>query len=142
MQPAEPSAWQFAVLLFSRPLASTVMPAPSYAPISVGSCSSSDRLPFRFEFQPMIGSSGIGSTADWDVPFTMTGAIGALHWYVLVGSYGAPGVGGVAVGSPLMMGEAAATPCSRTGFHISSPSLYLPGPTMIMSPGAAVSSAF
>src|SRR5438034_725874 len=35
--------------------------------------------------------------------------------------------------------EAAPTPCSRTGFHITSISWNWPGGTMIISPGAAAS---
>src|SRR5438105_15407947 len=44
-QPALLVALQLVVFGFSRPLPSTVIPAPSYAPINVGSCSSSARLP-------------------------------------------------------------------------------------------------
>src|SRR6516162_3575216 len=40
------------------PLASTVIPAPSSAPISDGSCSSSARLPLWVASQPTTGSSG------------------------------------------------------------------------------------
>src|SRR5579862_24608 len=46
----------------SRPLPSTVMPAPSSAPISAGSCSSSARLPFCEASQPTAASSGKRST--------------------------------------------------------------------------------
>ena len=42
----------------STPLASTVMPAPSSAPISEGSCSSSAMLPFCPASQPTTASSG------------------------------------------------------------------------------------
>src|SRR5436309_14015479 len=38
-----------------------------------------------------------------------------------------------------MMEEADPTPCSRTGFHISTSSLYFPAGTIIMSPGDAAS---
>src|ERR1700737_2735689 len=44
------------------PFASTVMPAPSRAPISEGSCSCSARLPFRPACQPTVDSNGIRST--------------------------------------------------------------------------------
>src|ERR1700688_3641312 len=37
--------------------------------------------------------------------------------------------------------EAAPTPCSRTGFHMSTSSLYAPGLTIIKSPGCAASIA-
>src|SRR5207245_9008406 len=61
-QPALLIALQFAVFGFSNPFPSTVIPAPSYAPISVGSCSSSAMFPFRLASQPMVGSSGSAST--------------------------------------------------------------------------------
>src|SRR5712664_1293449 len=44
------------------PFASTVMPAPSRAPISEGSCSCSAMLPFRLAIQPTVDSNGIRST--------------------------------------------------------------------------------
>ena len=44
------------------PLASTVIPAPSYDPIRVGSCSISARLPFTVVSQPRMPSNGIRST--------------------------------------------------------------------------------
>src|SRR5450631_1057715 len=44
------------------PLPSTVMPAPSSAPIKDGSCSNSARLPFRLVSQPSTASSGKRST--------------------------------------------------------------------------------
>src|SRR5580704_1767665 len=44
------------------PLLSTVIPAPSYAPISDGSCSSSARLPLTVVSQPTTPSSGTRST--------------------------------------------------------------------------------
>ena len=43
--------------------------------------------------------------------------------------------------SALMTLEAAPTPCSRTGFHMINSSLWVPGSTMIRSPGAAASIA-
>src|SRR3974390_2506393 len=42
----------------STPFASTVIPAPSYAPISEGSCNCSARLPFWVASQPTVASSG------------------------------------------------------------------------------------
>ncbi|VWC32008.1 hypothetical protein BCO37747_06908 [Burkholderia contaminans] len=38
----------------------------------------------------------------------------------------------------LIVTDAAPTPCSRIGFHITSISLYVPGPTTIMSPALAL----
>src|SRR5262245_2595381 len=63
------------------PFASTVMPAPSYAPINAGSISNSPRLPLSVLSQPSVGSSGIAST--WR-------CIAAGHEYVPDGSYGLP----------------------------------------------------
>ena len=40
-----------------------------------------------------------------------------------------------------MVTEAAPTPCNRTGFHMINSSLYVPGETMIRSPGVALSIA-
>src|ERR1700758_3258834 len=42
----------------STPLDSTVMPAPSRAPMSEGSCKSSARLPLRLAVQPTAASRG------------------------------------------------------------------------------------
>src|SRR5579871_729735 len=47
------------------PLPSTVMPAPSYAPMSVGSWSISARLPFRVASHPTVASRGVRSTANF-----------------------------------------------------------------------------
>src|SRR6266513_4880275 len=44
------------------PFESTVIPAPSYAPIRAGSCSCSARLPFRVASHPTVASSGKRST--------------------------------------------------------------------------------
>src|ERR1700676_2195976 len=44
------------------PFASTVMPAPSSAPIKLGSCNCSARLPLRLASQPKVASSGNRST--------------------------------------------------------------------------------
>ena len=44
------------------PFAKTVMPAPSYAPIRVGSCNCSARLPLIVVSQPRMPSSGMRST--------------------------------------------------------------------------------
>src|SRR5579864_8153065 len=61
------------------PLPRTVMAAPSYAPISVGSISSSARLPLRLKSHPEAGSNGIASTLR---------CIAVGQEYVPVGSYG------------------------------------------------------
>src|SRR5229473_4673848 len=42
----------------STPFDNTVIPAPSNAPISEGSCNSSARLPLRLASQPSVASSG------------------------------------------------------------------------------------
>src|ERR1700730_5636507 len=44
------------------PLPSTVMAAPSNAPIRLGSCNCSARLPLRSATHPTVASSGIRST--------------------------------------------------------------------------------
>src|ERR1700732_917189 len=44
------------------PFASTVMPAPSRAPIRLGSCKSSARLPVRLASPPTVAASGNRST--------------------------------------------------------------------------------
>src|SRR5580704_14481641 len=52
----------------TSPLASTVMPAPSNAPIRAGSCSSSARLPFCSASQPITASRGSRSTCGLSDP--------------------------------------------------------------------------
>src|SRR5438105_11097364 len=121
----------------STPFASTVMPAPSYAPIRVGSFNCSARLPLRVASQPTVASSGKRSTEN---------CMSAGHVYVPDGSYALVSLIGVPLSArpkrqttcrrhgsslaipagwvpALMMLEAAPTPCSRTGFHISNSSL-------------------
>src|SRR6266403_6212246 len=44
------------------PFDNTVIPAPSRAPIRLGSCNISARLPFRVASQPTVASVGIRST--------------------------------------------------------------------------------
>src|SRR5207253_1784480 len=149
----------------SAPLANTVMPAPSSAPISEGSCNSSARLPLRLASQPTVASSGNRSTC---------GLLGVA----LKPNQPLPHAPSHVVGEPLtpspnrhvtrwrqssslpagwvfalMTLEAAPTPCSRTGFHISSISWWtactagtpllagVTGSTMIRSPGLAASIA-
>src|ERR1700757_1580525 len=46
----------------TTPFESTVMPAPSRAPIKDGSCSSSARFPLRLASHPTVASSGKRST--------------------------------------------------------------------------------
>src|SRR6266481_3895810 len=114
------------------PFESTVIPAPSYAPKRVGSCSCSARLPLSVASQPTVASSGKRSTCGLEV-------VGAKSFQPL------PQPGLYPSGTPVgaspnrqtarkrqslsrapegcvfasMMLEAAPTPCSRTGFHIS-----------------------
>src|SRR6201993_1186856 len=57
-----PSVHGFTPLGTRTPFESTVMPAPSYAPRRVGSCSCSARLPFKPASQPTVASSGKRST--------------------------------------------------------------------------------
>src|SRR6266576_594392 len=58
---SEPSLHGSAPWKFT-PFASTVIPAPEYALISVGSCNSSARLPLRLAVQPTVASRGNRST--------------------------------------------------------------------------------
>src|SRR6266480_6755356 len=114
------------------PFESTVIPAPSYAPIRVGSCSCSARLPFRVASHPTVASSGKRSTC----------GLTAVGWKSLQPRL-VPQVSLYPSGTPVgaspnrqttrsrqslrrapegcvfasMMVEAAPTPCSRTGFH-------------------------
>src|SRR6266576_5598078 len=116
----------------SAPFDNTVMAAPSSAPISEGSCNNSARLPFRPASHPTVASRGNRS---------ICGLLGVALKAIqplpqaLLHPFGEP-----LVPSPnrqstcvrhnstlpagcvfaLMMLEAAPTPCSRTGFHISS----------------------
>src|SRR4029077_15591108 len=119
--------WKF------TPFDSTVIPAPSRAPISEGSCSSSAMLPFCVASQPTAASSGKRSTCglltvalkpNQPVPHEGSHVFGepstpkpnrqTTRWRQLV-SLVSP-AGWVLA---LMTLEAAPTPCSRTGFHIS-----------------------
>src|SRR5882724_310352 len=122
------------VLLFGKftPFDSTVIPAPSYAPMRVGSCSCSARLPLSVASQPTVASSGRRSTCGLLVvavkptnpvphelfhePCNPSGPSPnrqTTRWRQ--GFSSAPD--GCVLAS--MMLEAAATPCRRTGFHIS-----------------------
>src|ERR1700682_2060022 len=122
----------------STPFDNTVIPAPSSAPISEGSCSSSAMLPFCVASQPTAASSGKRSTCGLKAlalkpnnpvphqPFHVFGEpstpnpnrqttrrrqsfnLVAPEGWVLA----------------LMTLEAAPTPCSRTGFHISTNSWW------------------
>src|SRR6267142_2500434 len=121
------------------PFESTVIPAPSYAPRRVGSCSCSARLPLNPASQPTVASSGKRSTCGLE-------AVGVKAFQPL------PQPGSYPAGTPVganpnrqtarrrqsfrmpagcvfasMMLEAAPTPCSRTGFHINNNSWWLPG---------------
>src|SRR5258708_7072090 len=129
--------------------------------MSVGSCNSSARLPLVVASHPITASRGTGSTEF---------CCGGAQVYVLDGSYtvGEPPFAGIEPISPpdkdkpkrqlifrregsrmtragcvfaLIVTEAAPTPCSRIGFHISNISVYVPGETRIKSPGVAASIA-
>src|SRR3984893_17142641 len=116
------------------PFANTVIPAPSSAPISEGSCNSSARLPLSEASQPTVASNGIRSTC-------------GLLAVALKPTKPAPQVLSHVAGEPLrprpkrqltrwrhtpslpagwgfalMTLEAAPTPCSRTGFHLNTKS--------------------
>src|SRR6267154_358464 len=116
----------------SAPFDNTVIAAPSSAPISEGSCNNSARLPLRPASQPTVASRGNRSICG-----LLAVALKAVQPLPQAGlqSFGEP-----LVPSPnrqstcvrhsstlpegwafaMMMLEAAPTPCSRTGFHISS----------------------
>src|SRR6267142_3470169 len=120
----------------SAPFDSTVIAAPSSAPISEGSCNNSARLPFRPASHPTVASRGNRSTCGF-----LAAALKAFQPLPQAGlqSFGEP-----LVPSPnrqstwvrhnstlpagwvfaLMMLEAAPTPCSRTGFDIISTSWW------------------
>src|SRR5438132_4336717 len=59
---AAPPKTSVALLGICTPFAKTVIPAPSRAPIKLGSCSSSARLPFSEVFHPITDSNGSRST--------------------------------------------------------------------------------
>src|ERR1700688_2525604 len=73
------------MLRFS-PFARTVMAAPSYAPMSEGSCRSSARLPLTVVSQPTIPSSGSGSTLPRITNGSLAAPAGQRDEYVPVGS--------------------------------------------------------
>ena len=116
----------------STPFANTVMPAPSSAPISEGSCSSSARLPLRLASQPTVASSGNRSTCglmgvalkpNQPLPHALSHVFGEPltpspnRQTTRVRQSSSLPAGWVFA---LMTLEAAPTPCNRTGFHISS----------------------
>src|SRR6266436_8961927 len=114
------------------PFESTVIPAPSYAPIRVGSCSCSARVPFRVASQPTVASSGKRSTCGLKVV-----GVKSLQPVPQAGLYPSGTPEGASPNRQTtrrrqslrrapegcvfasMMLEAAPTPCNRTGFHIS-----------------------
>src|SRR5215470_16444596 len=117
------------------PFDRTVMAAPSYAPIRVGSCSCSARLPFNVASQPTVASRGNRSTWGLEAvalqPVQLDPHLGfqepctpsfpnpnrqTTRWRQ---SFSLPA--GCALAS--MMLEVAPTPCNRTGFHMSRSSL-------------------
>src|SRR6266576_2903734 len=103
----------------STPFDKTVIAAPSRAPISVGSCNISARLPLRrvavkaFQPDPQAGAHPLG------VPLR-DNPIKQLTCRRQTSNLPAGWV------FALMMLEAAPTPCSRTGFHMSKISLWVP----------------
>src|SRR5882672_9825417 len=121
----------------STPFDNTVIPAPSSAPISEGSCNSSARLPLRVASQPTVASSGSRSTCGFV-------AVAVNPNQSVPAQFGLHEFGEPSTPSPnrqttrvrqsfslpagwvfaLMTLEAAPTPCSRTGFHISSSSWW------------------
>src|SRR5262249_43594597 len=120
----------------STPLERTVMPAPSRAPMSEGSCNSSARLPLRLAVQPTAASSGRRSTCGTLACALKSDQPAAQDACQLVGAPSTPRpikqsrrvrqspslpAGCVLA---LMMLEAAPTPCNRTGFHIMTSSLW------------------
>src|SRR6267142_3341596 len=116
----------------SAPFDSTVIAAPSSAPISEGSCNNSARLPFRPASHPTVASRGNRSTCG--LVAVALNSVQPLP-QPLLHPFGVPLVASpnrqstlvrhVATlpagwGFALMTLEAVPTPCSRTGFHISS----------------------
>src|SRR6267143_3464563 len=118
----------------SAPFANTVMPAPSSAPISEGSCNSSARLPLRLASQPTVASSGNRSTCGLVAVAVKLDQPAPQALFHVVGEPSSPSPNrqstflrhALTLSSPagwvfaLRTLEAAPTPCSRTGFHISS----------------------
>src|SRR5215472_11927166 len=122
----------------SRPLDNTVMPAPSKAPMSEGSCNSSARLPFRLAVQPTAASSGkrsfcgtfgLALKSDQPAPHEARQLVGTpsvpkpIRQSMRVRQSLSFPAGCVLA---LMMLEAAPTPCKRTGFHMMTSSLWAP----------------
>src|SRR5450631_2593436 len=135
----------------STPFDNTVMPAPSSAPINEGSCSSSARLPLTEASQPTVASNGKRSTCGLlavalkptqldpaqpgshvaGEPFRSSPnrqLTFARHVSILPAGCGLAS----------MMLEAAPTPCSRTGFHISNISWWADCEWGIATLGGAV----
>src|SRR6267143_961364 len=134
--------WKFA------PFDNTVIAAPSNAPISEGSCNNSAMLPLRPASHPTVASRGNRSI--WGLLAVATKAVQPVA-QALLHPVGVPLVarpnrqstcarhpsslpaGGVFA---LMMLEAAPTPCSRTGFHISNSSWWAEGDATHVAVGA------
>ena len=60
--PSSAVSWKVLAPWKFTPLARTVIPAPSYAPINDGSCNCSARFPFSVVSQPTVASDGMRST--------------------------------------------------------------------------------
>src|ERR1017187_2787958 len=112
------------------PFDNTVMAAPSSAPIRVGSCNNSARLPLSVASQPTVASSGSRSTCGLREVGVQAVQPAPQEEFQVVGeplgpspnrqvtrvrqSFILPAGWGLA----LIILEEAPTPCSRTGFHI------------------------
>src|SRR5467141_521209 len=132
----------------SAPFDNTVIAAPSNAPISEGSCNNSAMLPLRPASHPTVDSRGNRSTCG-----LLAVAVKAVQPapQALLHPFGVPLVASpnrqstcTRHGSSLPAGwvfalrmlEAAPTPCSRTGFHISNSSLWAVGDATHVAVGA------
>src|SRR5258708_3371700 len=147
------------------PFASTVMPAPSSAPIRLGSCNCSARLPLRLASQPIVASSGNRSTCGLlavgvkelqAVPLVLPHVTAPVESKGLAAVVGEPlsdrpnrqttfsrQMSSLPAGwvFALMILEAAPTPCSRTGFHLINNSLWAPGECTLVAEGVVHAAA-
>src|ERR1035441_10561206 len=104
--------------LKSTPFARTVIPAPSKAPMSEGSCKSSPRLPFSVASQPMVPSRGNRSTCgELGTARKVAGVVVQLasgQLYVPDGSYGCDPLEAV-YGQPCSVKPTRQLMCRRQG---------------------------
>src|SRR6266852_1825268 len=147
------------------PFASTVIPAPSSAPIRLGSCNCSARLPLSPASQPTTASSGKRSTCGLLAVGVKDLQAVPLVLPQVAAPVGSKGLAAV-VGEPLsdrpnrqttfsrqmsslpagwvfalMILEAPPTPCSRTGFHMINNSLCAPGECTLVAEGVVHAAA-